>query len=142
MRPGRVSVGACGSTGSALESSLDGVHNIFSVLSWALCDPHQIYLLLSVLSTDNFLSAVQEIVELSTVDFVERDLKLQVRVLLKVIDDVVGGKEVKAGNGAVRKTHHGESLARSGLSVGKTSRFSALEGLYYKGVDALCVDLE
>ena len=55
---------------------------------------NDVHLLLRVFTAEDNLTIVQQVVQLATVDLEERNVQLQVRVLIQQVDYVVRGQQV------------------------------------------------
>lgn len=93
---------------------------------------HYVHPLFAILSTEDRLSIVKQVIQLATVDLVEAEIEFQVLVLIQVVDDVVGGEQVEAGDALITRTHHGKCFAGAGLPVRETRRLRSLKRLRYK----------
>lgn len=129
VRAGGLRVGARLPGGARQQPVADGGHDILHGLDGLLCETHDIHLLLVILSADQFLPFVEQVVEFPAIDLVEGQVELQVLVHLQKLYHIVGGEDIEPGNCTVTGTHHSESFTRASLSIGKTGGLRPLEGL-------------
>ena len=139
VRSRRLSIGARGSTRSAFETQVDGVHNLFDGRHMLLGQVGDLDAPSRIFSALNFGSLVQKIEELAAIDLIKGNKKLQALILVQKLDNVVRCQSVHAADRAVRRTHHGERFARTRLTVGETCGFGTLECLCNKRLHTLII---
>ena len=120
---------------------MDGVHDLLDAPHWLLRQVGNLHTTSGILSAFNLGPLVEQVKQFSAIDLVEGNGKLESFVLLKQLDDVVGGERVHSADRADRRTHHRERLARSGLSVGEARGLGSLERLGNQWLHALLVEL-
>lgn len=97
-------------------------------------------MLLVVLATNNLRSFVEQVLQFAAVDFIEGEVQLEVRVLVKQVDDVVSRQKVQTRHRAIGRPHHRECLAAAGLAVREAGGLCAFEGFNYEGQHGGFVD--
>ena len=140
VRAGGLRVGASLPRGACQQPVADGGHDILHGLDGLLCEADDVHLLLVILSADQLLAFVKEIVEFPAINLVEGQVELQVLVHLQKLYHIVGGEDIEPGNCAITGAHHGESFSRASLSIGKTGGLCPLEGLHDDRQHTILVD--
>lgn len=95
-----------------------------------------------VLSAVNQLSVVQQVIELTAVNLIERDVQAEVLIALQEVADVKGGKQVESWIGPVGGAHHGEGLPTPSLTISKASGIGTMKSAFDQGLDANLINLE
>ena len=70
---------------------------------------------------------IQKVKKLAAVDLVETDVKLEIRVHVKELDDIIARQQVESRYDTVARPHHRESLSATGLPVCEASGFGAFK---------------
>ena len=95
MRPRRVRVGTSDAACALLEAKSHDAHNLLHCIYRRFCYSHDVDSLLAVFATVQGRPLVEQVKQLSTIDFVEADLEVIVRELPEEPDDVTGSQEVQ-----------------------------------------------
>jgi hypothetical protein len=82
MRAGTVGVGTGLTRSTALQAHADISHYVLSLSDLFLSEAHNVDLLLSILAAYNFLTLIKEIEKFPAVDFVKRQIKFKIFILV------------------------------------------------------------
>ena len=94
VRAGAFRVCTSGAACSQRHSNLQCLHDRFDVVNLYFCQIDNVYLLLSIFSTVDWRSVVEQVEEFSAINLVEGQVQLQVRVHVQILDDVVARQKV------------------------------------------------
>mmetsp|Transcript_43974 Transcript_43974/g.100512 ORF Transcript_43974/g.100512 Transcript_43974/m.100512 type:complete len:241 (-) Transcript_43974:140-862(-) len=139
----RVGSGTSGGPGS--QPVVDDTHELMAVLQGHLLQSGNHHLLLCVLTSLKRLALIQQVVELPTVDLVEGNHHLQVRVgrLVQQLEQVPRGQHENTRNSVGwvipfphGRPHHGVGLPTPRLSVGKAGALPPADRRLHKGLHA------
>jgi hypothetical protein len=97
--------------------------------------------LFRVFSAEDIFAIIEQIKQFATVDFVERNPKLEIGILIEQINHIVRRQQVQARDLTVRCSHHRPRFATPCLAVRKARRFVAFKSLSDKRKDALIVNV-
>mmetsp|Transcript_9588 Transcript_9588/g.20831 ORF Transcript_9588/g.20831 Transcript_9588/m.20831 type:complete len:443 (-) Transcript_9588:1101-2429(-) len=137
VRSAAVGVGGSRASRSVQGSRVDYVHQLLRIVHGVLAQPGKANLSLAVLQTPHGIPGVQQVQQLSAVDFEQGDADREVCVLgiFGDAEHILGGKEVQAkvGVGGVGTlvpsphssgvgAHHGKRLPAPGLPIGEHAR--------------------
>lgn len=95
-----------------------------------------------VLAAVHKLPVVQQVVELSTVDLVKREIQTHLRITLKKVADVKSCQQIQTRVASIGLAHHGESLSTSSLPVSEASGLSPSECVLYQRLHTYLIDLQ
>lgn len=124
-----IRIGSSLAAGSTLKSYRDIPHDIFDTCNLLFSKSNDIDLLFGILSTLQELFVVKQIIEFSTIDFIEWHVEFQILILIQKIDYVKWGQQVESGNRAILSTHHSEGLSTTCLTISEASRHRTFESL-------------
>mmetsp|Transcript_18779 Transcript_18779/g.52312 ORF Transcript_18779/g.52312 Transcript_18779/m.52312 type:complete len:605 (-) Transcript_18779:500-2314(-) len=129
-----VLIGAGAPDAPLLRSVLNPVLDQLGVCHNVLLEPHDVHLLLLVLQDHQLLPAVEQVVQLASIDLKVADMEAHLGPLRVVekLDDLLSGAD--------REGRHCVGLAAAGLSVSKAGGPSAPEQSFDERVDCAAVD--
>ena len=118
----------------------ENIHYFFDRIGSHLRKIHDVDFLFAILSAEDYISVVQQVVQLPTVDLVERQVQLQVGIHVQEPNHIVRCKQVQPRYCSITRSHHRKGLSTSCLTIGKACRFRAFESFSDKWKDAFLVD--